>query len=114
MIRELFPEEQKGCHKGTRESRHLLYIDQHIFKKIKTRRKNVAKAKIADKSDYDIILQFWMIDCQKIYKISDEVIKFIKEAMKTWKVEFTARGRILAEVKIQKCIFQMRLHHNYL
>ena len=40
-----------------------------------------------------------------MYKISDEVIKFIKETMKNW-VELTAEGKSLAEVKIQKGMFQ--------
>ena len=41
-----------------------------------------------------------------MYKISDEVIKFIEKTMKTWKVELTAGGRSLAEAKIQRGIFQ--------
>ena len=41
---ELFPEEQKGCHKGARGTGDLLYIDQLIPKESKTRRKNVAIA----------------------------------------------------------------------
>ena len=42
ISRKLFPEEQKGCHKGTRGMGDLLYIDQHTLKESKTRRKNVA------------------------------------------------------------------------
>ena len=42
--RELFPEEQKGCRKGTRGTDYLLYIDQHILKEAKTRGKNLAIA----------------------------------------------------------------------
>ena len=40
--RVLFPEEQKGCHKGSRSTAELLYIDQHILNESKTRRKNLA------------------------------------------------------------------------
>ena len=32
MNRELLPEEQKGCHKGTRGTGDLIYIDQQILK----------------------------------------------------------------------------------
>ena len=39
-------------------------------------------------------------------KISDKVINFITEDMKNRKKEFTARGKTLAEVKIQRYIFQ--------
>ena len=41
-----------------------------------------------------------------MYKISDEVINFIKKTMKTWRVELTAGGKSLAETKIQRGIFQ--------
>ena len=42
----------------------------------------------------------------KIYKISHEVINFIEQTMKTWRVELTAGGRSIAETKIQRGIFQ--------
>ena len=41
-----------------------------------------------------------------MYKISNEVISFIEKTMKTWKVEPTARGKILAEAKNQWGMFQ--------
>ena len=31
VCRELFPEEEKGYHEGTKGTGHLLYIDQHII-----------------------------------------------------------------------------------
>ena len=39
-------------------------------------------------------------------KIPDEVIQFIEKTMETCRVELTAGGKSLAEVKIQKGIFQ--------
>ena len=42
--RGLFPDEQKGCCKGSRGTAELLYIDQHILNESKTRRKNLAMA----------------------------------------------------------------------
>ncbi len=42
-----------------------------------------------------------------MYKISHEVINFIKKTMRTWRVELTAGGRRLAEAKIQRGIFQV-------
>ena len=41
-----------------------------------------------------------------MYKISAEVINFIKKTIKTWKEELTARGRSLVEAKVQRGIFQ--------
>ena len=37
--RGLFPEELKGCQKGSRSTGELLYIDKHILHESKTRRK---------------------------------------------------------------------------
>ena len=42
--RGLFPDEQKGCRKGSRGTAELLYIDQHILNESKTKRKNLAMA----------------------------------------------------------------------
>ena len=54
----------------------------------------------------DIVPQSWIIKCLKMYKILHEVINFIGKTMKTWRVELTAGGRILAETNIQRSIFQ--------
>ena len=63
-------------------------------------------ARIDYKKAYDIVPQSWIINCLKMYKISHEVLNFIEKIMKTWRVELTARGRSLAEAKIQRGIFQ--------
>ena len=53
-----------------------------------------------------MVPQSWKINCFKMYKISHEVINFIEETMKTWRVELTAGVRSFAEAKIQRGIFQ--------
>ena len=95
--RGLFPDEQKGCRKGSRGTAELLYIDQHILNKSKNRRKNLAMAWIDYKKTYDMVPQSWIIHCLKMYKISHETINFIEK---------TAGGKGLAETKIQRGIFQ--------
>ena len=50
--------------------------------------------------------EYWMIDSLKIYKVCDKIIKFFREATKCWKVELTAGEKFLAEMKIQRGIFQ--------
>ena len=80
---ELFLVEQKRCHKGSRSTRELLYIDQYILNKSKMRQKNLAVAWIDYKKAYDMVPQSCLINCLKMYKISDEVTHFIKKTMKT-------------------------------
>ena len=81
--RRLFPEEQKGCRKGSRGTGELLYLDKHILNESKTRQKNLAMAWIDYKKAYDMFSRSWIINCRKMYKISDEVINFIEKTMKT-------------------------------
>ena len=94
-----------GCRKGSRGTVELLYIDQHILIEGKTRRKDLALAWIDCKTAYNMVPQSWIINCLKMYKISNEVINFIEKTMKTMRVELTAGGRSLAEAKIQRDIF---------
>ena len=53
-----------------------------------------------------MVPQNWIIDCLKMYKISDEIIKFIKKTTKDLWAEFTAERKTLAEMKIHCGIFQ--------
>ena len=53
-----------------------------------------------------MVPQSWVLHCLKMYKISHEVINFIEQTMKSWRVELTAGGRSIAETKIQRGIFQ--------
>ena len=53
--RRLFPDEQKGCCKGSRSTEELLYIDQHILNESKTRRKNLDVVWIDYKKAYDMV-----------------------------------------------------------
>ena len=98
-----FPEEQKGCRKGIRKTGELRYYTQHV--KCKTRRKNVGKAWIDYEKAYDMVPRSWIIDYLKLYKISGKVMKFIKNIIENCRVELTAGGKSLTEVKIRSGIF---------
>ena len=100
ISRRLFPNEQKGCRKGSRGTAELLYIDKHILNESKNRRKNIAMALRDNKKAYDMVPQSWIINYHKMYKISHETIHFIEKTMKNWRVELTAGGKSLAETKI--------------
>ena len=47
-----------------------------------------------------MVLQSWIINCLKMYKISHEVINFIEKNMKNCRVELPAGGKNLAEKKV--------------
>ena len=75
----VFPDEQKGCHKGSRGTAELPYIDKHILNESKNRRKNLTMAWIDYKKAHDMVPQSWIINCLKMYKISHEIINFIEK-----------------------------------
>ena len=52
-----------------------------------------------------MVLQSWIINCRKMYKISHVAINFIEKTMKTRRVDLTAVGRSLADAKIHRHIF---------
>ena len=79
ISRGWFPNEQKGCRKGSRGTAELLYIDQHILNESKNRRKSLAMAWIDYKKAYDMVPQSWIINCLKRYKISHKTINFIEK-----------------------------------
>ena len=63
-------------------------------------------ALIENKKAFDMVPQSWIINCLKMYKISDEVKNFTAKTMKTRRVKLTAEGKSLNETKIQRGIFQ--------
>ena len=111
--RRLFPEEQKGCRKRSRDIGELLYIDQYILNESKTRQKNLAMVWIGYKKSYDMAPKSWIINCLKIYKILDEVINFIEKTMKTWKVKLTAGGEAWLKRRSKKVYFKGMHYHRY-
>ena len=72
---------QIGCHKGSRGTGELLYIDHHILNGRRTRRKNLAVDWIDYKKAYDMIPGRRIINCLQMYKISDVVINFIEKIL---------------------------------
>ena len=55
------------------------------------------------KNIYDIVPQNYIIECLKIFKISNKFIKFIMKSIKSCKVELVVGKQVQVEVKIQAC-----------
>ena len=91
----LFHEEQKWCHTGSRRTGKLLYIDKQVLTESKMRRKDVVWHGPFKKWLYDIFSHNWIIDCLKMYQISDEVIKFIEKTRENWRIQLTAGGKFM-------------------
>ena len=59
-----------------------------------------AKVGVKTSQSSKIIPQSLIVECLKVYYISDNVIKLIMEVMKNWKGELTEGGKIFAQGKI--------------
>ena len=66
----------------------------------------IKERKLTTKRHTILFKKSWIIDCLKMYKTSDEFLKFIDNTMKNWKLELTDRGKCLSEVKTPRRIFQ--------
>ena len=59
-----------------------------------------------DKKAYDLAPQSWMIQYLKMYIISKQSLKYIRETKEISRGILTAEGKSLVEVEIQCDIFQ--------
>ena len=102
----LFSEKQKGCRKGTRGTRELVFIDQHILIHTKRWRINRAMAWIDHKKS------IWHGPAKLDNRLSQNVrgIRWshnvYRDTMENWRLELTAGDISLTGVKIQRGIFQ--------
>ena len=81
ISRGIFLDEQKRYRKRTSGIEELLYINQHILNESKTRRKNLAIARIDYKKVYDMVNQNWILHYLKMYKMPEQVIQFIEKTI---------------------------------
>ena len=82
----LLPEEQKGCRKGSRETKDLLYIDWVLIKEVKSINNNLAMAWIDYKKAYDMLLHSWIIECLDLFGVAENIKNFLVNSMEKWKV----------------------------
>ena len=98
--------QNKKKYRTKQNKQTLLYNDLHILKEAKKRQKNVTIAWIESKKANYIVQQTWIIDCLKMYKISDKIINFIMNAVENWRAELTSERHTLEEERIKSGIFQ--------
>ena len=87
----LFLEEGKGYHKGIRGTNDLLNILTNIPSK---------------KPKKGLKMKHRIIKCLNMYNVSDKIINLNVNPKENWWAKLTTRRQTLAEVKIQRGIFQ--------
>ena len=84
----------------------IMYVSHiHVWVSYKETEKSSYGLDRPQKS-YDMVPQSWILHCLKMYKIPDQIVQFIEKTMQTRRVVLTAGRQSLADVKIQRGIFQ--------
>ena len=106
----LFPEEQKGCKRGSYGCKDQLLINKMILENCKLSNRNLSTAWIDYKKAFDSVPHDWIIKVLEIYKVSPVIINFIKTCMQTWQTTLIlnhSQGKIeIPNINIECGIFQ--------
>jgi hypothetical protein len=98
--------EQKGCKKGELGCKHHLTIDSIILKQAKTKQRNLHIGYIDYSKAFDSVPHDWLAKVLGIYKICPKIRNVLNTLMKSWRTNLYINNNQIANVKIQKGIFQ--------
>ena len=103
---KLLPDEQKGCKRGSRGTKHQLLIDKTVLKDCKKRHTNLSMAWIDYKKAYDFVPHSWIKECMEMFGIAESVRTFLGKSMEQWKLSLTSNGEDLGELDMNRGLFQ--------
>ena len=83
--RNLMPQEQKGCSKGSKGCKDQLLISKVILQECQSRKKNLCMAWIDYQIAVDSVIHGWIINSLELIGINNKIIFFAKKAMSYWK-----------------------------
>ena len=81
----LFPDEQKGCKRGSYGRKDQLLINKMILENCHYRNTNLSIAWIDYKKVFDSVPHSWIKKSLEIFKISPVLRKFLSHSMRMWK-----------------------------
>ena len=89
------PWEQKGCRKGSRDTKDQLLIDTTIMKDCQRWLTSLATAWIDCPKAYNMVPQSWIRKCMEMFGVAVNVRSFVNTSMKQWNTELTRNMRNL-------------------
>ena len=101
-----FPEEQKGCKRGSRGTKDQLLIDKTVLKDCKKGHINLSMTWIDYRKAYDLAPHSWVNEYMKMFGIAEDLRTFLQKSMQQWRLSLTANGEDLGEVNVKRGIFQ--------
>uniref|UniRef100_H3B0S5 Uncharacterized protein n=1 Tax=Latimeria chalumnae TaxID=7897 RepID=H3B0S5_LATCH len=91
--------EQKGNCRNTRGTKDQLLIDKTILRDCKAWKTNLAMCWIDYKKAFEIL------ECLRMYKVNECIVKFMERAMKLWKTSLKWNNHHMCKVEIKRGIF---------
>ena len=85
---------------------HKMMIDKMVLRDCKKRHTNLAIAWTNYKKANDMVPHSWISECLEMFGIANKLQDFLKNSMKSQKLELNASGKISGEVDIRRGIFQ--------
>jgi hypothetical protein len=110
MQQDMLEHQQKGCIRNTLGTKDQLLLNKTILENCKKRNSNLSMAWIDYKKAFDSVPHSWLVQSMQLYKISPNIIQFMKTTMPNWKTQINLRHEngvmIIENVKIKRGIFQ--------
>lgn len=105
---KLLAEEQKGCRKESRGCKEQLIIDSVVTQEALVNKRELHTAFIDYQKAFDSVPHTWLIECLEIYKINQQIINFLRNAMSKWETKLTIpnSNQQSVSMKIKRGIYQ--------
>jgi hypothetical protein len=103
---KLLAQEQKGCCPNSRGTKDQLMVDKMVMTDSRSRKTNLSMCWIDYKKAFDSVPHSWIIECLKLYKVSNNITSFIERSMENWETSLTIKGEKLGQVRIRSGIYQ--------
>jgi len=106
----IFPNEQKGCCRGSYGCKDQLLINKMILENAHTKHRHLSTAWIDYKKAFDSVPHSWILKSLEILKVSPVLINFLRNSMTLWETNLTLKhmnGTLISNnMRIRCGIFQ--------
>jgi hypothetical protein len=105
-VNHLIPEEQIGCIRNNYATKSQLQIDKEVMNDARIKKKNLSMCWIDYQKAYDMVPHNWIIETLRNNGIASNLVTFIANSMKTWKVSLQHCKDHICNIHIRRGIFQ--------
>ena len=100
------PEEQKICHRNSKDIRDQLFIDRAVIKNFERKKVGLRMAWIDNRKAYDMEPHSWIRKSMEMCGVAENISNLLFKSMENWQTILTSGNKVLARVNIRRGIFQ--------